>query len=75
VVERSPPLKGGRLQIGMAEIKSGSVADFARNTQSSVNSKCGMAPDMGSPATLMKRINQREGDEAQGAPICLQSFS
>src|SRR5438874_896377 len=27
VVERSPP-KGGRLQIGMAEIKSESVADF-----------------------------------------------
>jgi hypothetical protein len=25
-----------------------------------------MAPDMGSPAALMKRINQREGGEAQG---------
>jgi len=27
------PSRGGRLQIGMAEIKSESVADFARNTQ------------------------------------------
>src|SRR5215472_3514865 len=27
-VERLPPSKGGRLQIGMAEIKSESVADF-----------------------------------------------
>ena len=29
-------------------------------------------PDMGSLATLMKRINQREGGEAQGAPTCLR---
>ena len=29
-------------------------------------------PDMGSLATLMKRINQREGGEGTGPPTCLQ---